>query len=192
MLRIRRAQIEQGLADEEARLRRVEAHLRAIEGSSDVAIQDIVLKTTDPVTIAEAVAVAPGFGHENLGPVFERLVPDVLGRIEEAGVRPGPMIAWYEQPTDEGDVVVHAGFDIGDQKVDGDDRVQVVDLPVVEVASVVHQGSMEAVEPTYLALVTWIEDSGYRLAGRSRELYLEWNENDWSRNVTEIQMPIAR
>ena len=61
MLRIRRTQIEQGLADEEARLRRVEAHLRAIEGSSDVSIQDIVLKTTDPVTIAEAVGVAPGF-----------------------------------------------------------------------------------------------------------------------------------
>ena len=51
---------------------------------------------------------------------------------------------------------------------------------------------METVEPTYLALVSWIEDSGYRLAGRSRELYLEWDETDWSRNVTEIQMPIAR
>lgn len=192
MLRIRRTQIEQGLADEEARLRRVEAHLRAIEGSSGVAIQDIVVKTTEPVTIAEAVGVAPGFGSENLGPVFGRLVPEVLGRVEASGAQPGVMIAWYEQPTDEGSVVLHAGFDIGDQKVESDDRVRVVDLPVVEVASVVHQGSMETVESTYVALVTWIENSGYRLAGRSRELYLEWNDTDHSRNVTELQMPIAR
>jgi effector-binding domain-containing protein len=70
--------------------------------------------------------------------------------------------------------------------------VSVVDLPVVEVASVVHQGSMETVEDTYVALVTWIEDSGYRLAGRSRELYLEWHDPDDVRNVTELQMPIAR
>ena len=48
MLRIRRAQIEQGLADDQARLRRVEAHLRAIEGSNPMISHDIVLKTTTP------------------------------------------------------------------------------------------------------------------------------------------------
>jgi DNA-binding transcriptional MerR regulator/predicted transcriptional regulator YdeE len=192
MLRIRRAQIEQGLADEQARLRRVEAHLRAIEGSNPMTTYDIVLKTTVPLRIAESVGVAPGFGHENIEPLFARLVPDVLARIGDSGARPGGMVAWYEQPTDEGSVVLHAGFDIGDQPVESDERVRVVDLPVVEVASVVHQGSMAEVDQTYVALVTWIEDSGYRLAGRSRELYLEWDENDYTRNVTEIQMPIAR
>jgi DNA-binding transcriptional MerR regulator len=192
MLRIRRAQIEQGLAEEEARLRRVEAHLRAIEGSTVMVTYDIVLKTTDPLRIAEAVGEAPGFGHENLGPVFGRLVPEVLAQIDASGAEPGLMVAWYEQPDDEGAVVLHAGFDIGDQDVDGNEQVQIVDLPVVEVASVVHQGSMETVEPAYVALVTWIEDSGFRLAGRSRELYLEWNDADYSRNVTELQMPISR
>jgi effector-binding domain-containing protein len=133
----------------------------------------------------------------------------VLARLDASAARPGNLVAWYEQPSDEGEVVLHAGFDIGDQAaegevvlhagfdigdqaVEGDERVRVVDLPIVEVASVVHQGSMEQVEGTYVALVSWIEDSGYRLAGRSRELYLEWNEGDESRNVTELQMPITR
>lgn len=58
--------------------------------------------------------------------------------------------------------------------------------------SVVHHGSMKDIVPVYEALVQWIEDSGYRLAGRSRELYLEFDEDDHSRNVTELQMPIAR
>jgi DNA-binding transcriptional MerR regulator/predicted transcriptional regulator YdeE len=192
MLRIRRAQIEAGLADDQARLRRVEAHLRAIEGSNPVATYDIVLKRTDPLRVAEAVGVAPGFGSEHLGPVFQQLVPEVLARLDASAARPGNLVAWYEQPSDEGEVVLHAGFDIGDQAVEGDERVRVVDLPIVEVASVVHQGSMEQVEGTYVALVSWIEDSDYRLAGRSRELYLEWNEGDESRNVTELQMPITR
>jgi hypothetical protein len=39
---------------------------------------------------------------------------------------------------------------------------------------------------------SWIENSGLRLAGRSRELYLEFDEANQSRNVTELQMPIAR
>lgn len=41
------------------------------------------------------------------------------------------------------------------------------------------------------SLVRWIEDSGYVLAGRSRELYHEWDDDQPERNVTELQMPIA-
>src|SRR4051794_30396549 len=41
MLRLRRAQIEETLADEHARLRRVEAHLRALEGSTAMPIQNV-------------------------------------------------------------------------------------------------------------------------------------------------------
>jgi effector-binding domain-containing protein len=153
---------------------------------------DIVLKMTDPLRIAEAVGVAPGFGHENLAPVFGRLLPEVLAHLDAAGARPRMSVAWYEQPDDEGSVVLHAGFDIGDQRVGDGETVRVVDLPVVEVASVVHQGSMEAIEDVYVAIVTWIEDSGNRLAGRSRELYLEFHDPGDPRNVTELQMPIAR
>ena len=153
---------------------------------------DIVIKSTDPIRIAEASAATPGFGHENLNPSFVRLLPEVLGRLQASGAHPGICVGWYEVPDDDGGVVLHAGFDIGDQTVESDDRVRVVDLPVVEVASVVHRGSMENVEPVYEALVRWIEDSGYHLAGRSRELYHEWHDDDAASNVTEVQMPIAK
>jgi DNA-binding transcriptional MerR regulator len=192
MLRLRRAQIAQSLADEQARLRRVEAHLRALEGTNTMLANDVVIKKTQPLRIAEATDTSPGFGHENLAPVFMQVVPDVLTCLERANVKPGIMVAYYEQPEEDGAVVVHAGFDVDDQDVDGDDRVHIVDLLVIEVASVVHRGSMEAVEPVYEALVRWIEDSGFRLAGRSRELYLEWHDDNPEANVTELQMPIAR
>jgi effector-binding domain-containing protein len=49
---------------------------------------------------------------------------------------------------------------------------------------------MEGIGPVYEALVRWIEDRGFRLAGYSRELYHEMNEDGPS--VTELQLPIAR
>ena len=62
MLRMRQAQVEQTLVDEQARLRRIEAHLRALEGSTNVVALDIVIKSTDPLRVAEAVGRAAGFG----------------------------------------------------------------------------------------------------------------------------------
>jgi DNA-binding transcriptional MerR regulator len=191
MLRMRRAQIEASLEEEQARLRRVEAHLRALEGSDLVDVQDIVVKHTQPIRIAEAVGTAHGFGHENLSPVFAQLLPEVLGELGRSGVRPGISVANYEEYAEDGSVVLHAGFEIGDQDFAGSDTVKVVELPVVRVASVVHHGSMENIVPAYEALVRWIEDSGYRMTGRSRELYHEWHDDDVTRNVTELQMPIA-
>ncbi len=191
MLSLRQAQIEQNVAVERGRLRRVEAHLRALEGSVAMSSLDVAIKQTDSVRIAEASGVAPGFGHENLNPLFQLLVPQILGHLARFGVRPGIMIAWYEEPSDDGSIVLHAGFEIDGQTVPESDGVRVVDLPSVRVASVVHRGPLDNVVPVYEALVGWVEDSGYQLAGRSRELYHEWNDSHPELSVTELQLPIA-
>jgi DNA-binding transcriptional MerR regulator len=192
MLRMRQIQIEQHVLDEQARLCRVEAHLRAIEGHTTMQIQDIVINWTDPIRIAEAAAVAPSYGSENLGPVFAQVVPEVLEHLRRVGARPGLTVAYYESPADDGSVVLHAGFDIGDQDVPESDRVRAVDLPVVEVASVVHRGTMDGIAPAFEALIRWSEDSGFTWADPTRELYHEWHEEDPTRHVTELQLPIAK
>ena len=191
MLQLRQAQIEREVAEEQARLSRVEAHLRALEGSIKMSSLDVAVKTTEGVRIAQASGVAPGFGHENLAPLFARLVPEVLSHLASVGVSPGMMIAWYEEPADDGSVVLHAGFDIGDQSVPEANRIAIVDMPGTKVAAVIHRGTMENIEPVYEALVRWVEDSGYQLAGKSRELYHEWNEDEPERSVTELQMPLV-
>jgi len=191
MLRLRQAQIEREVTDEQARLRRVDAHLRALEGSKAMSSFDVAIKTTEPIRLAEASGPAPGFGHENLSPVFHRLVPTVLGHLGRAGARPGIMVAWYEEPAEDGTVVLHAGFEVDNQSVPDDDDVRVVELPTVRVASVIHHGPMDNVLSVYEALAKWIEDSGNEFAGRSRELYHQWDDDHPERSVTELQMPIA-
>ena len=153
---------------------------------------NIVVKRSEPVRIAEMTETAPGFGNENLNPVYRRVVPHVLAYLAAAGATPGIMIGWYEDLADDGTVVAHIGFDVTNQEVPPGDDVKVYDLPVIDVASAVHRGGMEGIEPVYLGLVQWIEDSGYRRAGASREFYLEWNDEDPSACVTELQMPIEK
>ena len=103
---------------------------------------DIVVKHTQPIRIAEAVGTAVGFGNENLGPVFAELLPEVLAELGRAGVHPGMSVAHYEEYAEDAPFVVHAGFEIGHQDFAGSEKVKVVELPVIRVASVVHRGSM--------------------------------------------------
>jgi len=193
MLLMRQAQIEQSVSDETERLRRVEARLTALEGSHALDTQDIVIKRTQPIRVAQIAA--RGLAHSDIGPAFGRILPEVLEHLEAARARPGISVGYYEDDNgaaEEGSIVLHAGFEISDQAVPDGHDVTVVELPVVEVASLVPHGSADNIMASWEALVRWIEDGGNRLAGDCRELYLEWHEDDPSRDVTELQQPIAR
>ncbi len=193
MLRLRRAQIKQTVGEEQESLRRVEAHLRALEWSETMELQDIVIKNTQPVRVAQATA--SGLTHADIGEAFGRLMPQVIAHLEASGAHPGISVAVYQDDggtTPEGEIVLHAGFDIGDQDVAAGNGVQIVDLPVIEVAAAVYRGGDDGIMGAWEALVRWIDDSGYRLVGDCRELYHEWHDDDPSQNVMELQQPIAR
>jgi DNA-binding transcriptional MerR regulator len=193
MLRLRRAQIEQAVGEEQDRLRRVEAHLRALEWSDAVELQDIVIKQTEPIRVAQASA--HGLTHADIAAAFGRLLPQVVTHLEAAGARPGISVGVYEDDggaVPEGEIVLHAGFAVGDQDVPDSETVRVVSLPTLEVAAAVYRGGGDGIMAAWEVLVRWILDSGYRLLGDCRELYHEWHEDDPSANVMELQQPIAR
>jgi hypothetical protein len=54
---------------------------------------EIITKTAEPLRMAEARTSAPGFGHDNLVPVFERLLPAVAAAVTRAGATPGMTVA---------------------------------------------------------------------------------------------------
>src|SRR5205823_1183920 len=98
----------------------------------------------------------------------------------------------YEGPAEDGTILLHAGVDVGDQDVPDSVQVRVVGLPVVEVASAVYRGPMDGIPSAWETLIRWVDDSGYRLVGDSRELYHEHHEDDPALHVTELQVAIAR
>jgi DNA-binding transcriptional MerR regulator len=193
MLRLRQAQIEQTVGEEQERLRRVEAHLRALEWRDTVELQNVVVKQTQPIRVAQATAA--GVTHGDIGAAFGRLMPQVTAHLEAAEAKPGISVGVYEDEggaAPEGEIVLHAGFDIGDQVVADSETVRVVSLPVVEVAAALYRGGDDGIPAAWEALARWIDDSGYGLVGDCRELYHEWHEDDQSSNLTELQQPIAR
>jgi effector-binding domain-containing protein len=153
---------------------------------------DVIVKVSEPVRMAETIGVAPTYGYANVHPVFEERLPTVWNRLLEAGVRPGMHLAYFEWPEDDGRIAVHMGFEIGDQRLEDTDEVRTVELPSVEVAAAIHRGPLTDFTDTFQETVRWIETSGYHIAGCSRELYLAWDPHDPSKQVTELQMPIAR
>jgi effector-binding domain-containing protein len=74
----------------------------------------------------------------------------------------------------------------------GSDKVKVYELPEIEAACIIHKGPYEGFRETYTALMSWIEKNGYEITGHDREVYLTYDANDGSKNVTEIQFPVKK
>ncbi|WP_194813709.1 MerR family transcriptional regulator [Nocardia sp. XZ_19_385] len=191
MLSLRRAQLRQQIAADEARLRRVEARLRAIEREGVMHTDDIVLKKIDPVRVARLTEKAVSYAPEDIGPVIQPLYPEICARLERAGIAiTGPGIATYEPAEGDG-VLVHAGMQVAAPPAPELD-FEIVDLPVIEqAATAIHRGSMDLIDETYQSVARWIEDNGYQQRGFAREIYLHCPDDvaDW---VTEIQMAISK
>lgn len=191
MLRLRRTELAAAIAADATRLARVEARLRIIESEGTMPTDDVVLKRIAPLRVAELSGPAAGFTPQDITPVIQPLYGELCRLLDEAGVdQTGPAIAYYEDQDDS--VVVHAGVVVN---ADPDDRhgFTIVDLPAVQdAATIVHRGPMDDVLASVQALARWIDGNGYRTSGATRELYLEWPEDEPDKQVVELQFPVVR
>ena len=88
MLRLRRAELEDRIAEDRARLDRVEARLHAIEQEHDMP-DDVSIKTFPAVRVAAVARPAPGLGYENLSAVLGSSFRISIERSITAGYRVG-------------------------------------------------------------------------------------------------------
>lgn len=67
-------------------------------------------------------------------------------------------------------------------------------LPEIQAACVFHRGSYGTLPESYEAVLRFIEENGYEIAGQIRESYLDgvWNQDDDSGWLTEIQIPVRK
>jgi effector-binding domain-containing protein len=154
-----------------------------------LSVEDVVIKETMPLRLAEARGVAAGLAPDYIGQVFLALHPKLTDHLRRAGASPGTLVHYYDDPSPDGSVGVHVGYEIGRQPVPAGGGIDVVDLPVVQVASIIHRGSVDDIVRAYQDLIRWIECNGYRRAGSSRELYHEMGAD--GPRVTELQMPVV-
>lgn len=193
MLRLRRAELEERVAADTARLNRVAARLRRIESEGLMSTEDVVLKPVAALRVAVLSAIAESYAPEHIGPALTPLYPELMARLGKASVNfSGPGIAYY-LPSADDTVAVHAAFPVTVEPSHAYD-FEIVDLPAMaSAAAVIHHGSMDNADHSGQILARWIEDNGYRTVdpGYPREVYLECPHDNHDAWVTEFQVGVV-
>ena len=144
MLKLRHAEVEQQLAQEQGRLARIAARLRQIESEETMPDYDVVFKTIPPMLVASRRVTIPTNDQvpAYLGPAFT----EAGNHVKQHGAKAvGPCLAIWHQAAE-----VHANEDAEaavpiDHRIPSTERVQVYELPQQEVASAVHHGDFKRV-----------------------------------------------
>ncbi|PYI65511.1 MerR family transcriptional regulator [Arthrobacter livingstonensis] len=195
ILTARRTELARQLDLDAARLLRIDTRLRHLKGEPPMSPITTELKPLPAEIVAQASAIAPGFGPENITPVIGPLFGPLARDLATAGVRPGSQsIAMYEaiESGDGEGARVYAAFPVG-AEVSAGKGFTLSNVPAVALAATtVHYGSMATIGESWQALHAWIDDHGYELAGVCRELYILSEPEPQENWVTELQQPVTR
>ncbi|MEZ5833173.1 MAG: MerR family transcriptional regulator [Dongiaceae bacterium] len=192
MLALKKAELEQSLAAEAARLRHIESRLAQIEQQGSLGDYDVVLKS---------VAAAPFLSLRAVYPTFD----DVVASIGEVVAAARAQVAASAQ----GNVVVIAHSDFEDLDLDLEigmtltrtinrsvrtrtrGALAMTELPAADhLATIVRSGPLYQSHLAFGKLGLWMEANDYRIAGPCREVFLDLpiQENP----AMEIQFPVAK
>jgi effector-binding domain-containing protein len=191
MLRLKQAEQQQRVQEEQERLLRVEARLRQIEMEAGVSKYDVIIKKLEPVRVASLRKIISN--PQGVGKMFD----EVFGYLGKKGVRPvGPPYGiWHDHEYKDKDLDAEVAVPVT-QSFPAGEGVQSAELPAVPVAAcVIHQGPYEDFSQAYTAIAEWINANGYRMLGPYREIYLRGpgpKPLDPNTFVTEIQIPVEK
>ena len=188
MLLLREAEQQKRVAEEIHRLSRLKSRIRLIEQENQMTY-DVVIKSVPKQWIASIRETIPAY------PAVGAIYPKVAAALGPAMASSTVSVAvWHDPEYKESNVDAEAGFYLK-EPVSANGAVQVHEMPAVTVASTIHNGAYRRLQEAYDALLRWVSENGYHIAGPIRELYLrtgECGKQDDESCVTEIQVPIDK
>ena len=192
MLRLKHAEIGERVAEERARLARVEARLRLIESEEAMTDHDIVLKTIEPHHVLCTREVIPEPAEVGT------LLMDAFAALGSAGIPPlgPPFVRYHDDEFTPVDIDIEVAIPVmpdvsGEIATPGGRTLAAADIPGGEMAVVVHEGPFDTIDQAYTALGTWIAESGYHISGAPQEAYLRESTDD-APPLTEIRFPVTK
>jgi DNA-binding transcriptional MerR regulator len=189
MLRLRQAEFERRVRQDQHALDRVRARLRLIEQETQVTTH-IETKQVGALTLAVLSAAAQDASRQSTGAVVQSLFGQVIDRMEAVAADRTTPVAHY-MPSSGDEIQVAAGFAVPADSVPG---LQTYDLPAAAVASTIHQGPMSGIAAAYQTLAQWAEAEGHHDALESprwREHYLEADGTDETHWIIELQLELT-
>lgn len=192
MLRRKRAEIARQVAEEQARLARVEARLQQIEREGAVPEYEVVIKPVAPQRMIGIRTTVPDY--EAIEPLFYELAGHFIEHNAPAVPGAGSVTVFYDEEYCERDADVLCAAPLAGPLPENE-RVRLVDLPgIAQAASVIYRGAYTGVSAAYNALLHWIAANAYRIDGPNRMVYLQGPESDCdpAGYITEVQFPVVR
>ena len=193
-------------ADEEAVLLKKKAELLAkvADLTRQIAVVDSYLskkktRLSAPVlikTIPETTVAFMRIRLESYDRLFERM-PEMGALMENAGCTcalPEYCFTGYLEPGyKDGDILVEICESVVEAKKETGE-LHFKALPEIQAACIFHKGSYRTFPESYQAVLRYIEENGYEIAGEIRESYIDgvWNQDDESEWLSEIQVPVRR
>ena len=193
-------------ADEEAVLLKKKAELLAkiADLTRQIAVVDSYLskkktRLSAPVlikTIPETTVAFMRIRLESYDRLFDRM-PEMGALMEKAGCTcalPEYCFTGYLEPGyKDGDILVEICESVVEAKKETGE-LHFKALPEIQAACIFHKGSYRTFPESYEAVLRYIEENGYEIAGEIRESYIDgvWNQDDESEWLSEIQVPVRR
>lgn len=190
MLKLRQSEEKQRLNETRERLKRLKARLKQIEREAYMPHYDIVIKTLPPCLVASQHLIIPTNDEvpDYLKPAFKK-VSDYI-QSQNAKTTGACFTLWHTASDTYTNEEVEVIFPI-DRPLESTKELNVYTLPEVQVASTIHQGNFDDFTGAHVALLTWIEDNGYRVSGPFREIYLE-GDSESGESTTEVQFEVTK
>lgn len=196
MLMLRKAQIEQSLQDEMARLRVVESRLQQIDTHGHMQDPDVVLKAIPSQQFLSVREVLPGMAAVRR--LVERIYSILPSAVTQSNI--GPIAIVIHAPAFDPDAL---DFEVGclitgkvpkTIRLSEERTLMLRDLPAVDtMATVAHSGSLNDTHCSYRVLAEWLERNQWQIIGTAREILIQLpvagKDNDV---VIEIQLPVSK
>jgi DNA-binding transcriptional MerR regulator len=205
MLRLRRAEIEQQVERERARLMQIESRLRTIEQSGQYPRYEVVIREVPAQLIASIRQTVSK--DEDLATLFDEL--EAFAAQHQARAVSSPLAIYHDDDYQEEQLDIEVAVPLTQRlsSVARNERITVRELPAVPtMACVVYTGGYEHSDEALHTLMVWSEANDYKIVGALREVYLRFNASGAEQHrlpkafltdkrellVTEIQIPVER
>lgn len=202
MLKLKRAEIQGRIRDDQLRLAQVEAKLTQLDSESGITRYDVVLRKIAPQIMASIRETVPILGG-NATRLFEELEAYVGGY--KARESSPPMMIYHDPDYRDEGMDIEVAVPIN-SAVPSNDRVTVREIAgYTEMACTIHTGGYDSINNALNALLTWIAMHDYQIIGATREVYLRFGANNEGyaipdaylaqgagEFVTELQVPVSK
>ena len=193
MLKMRQAEIAHKLEEERLRLMFLEAYMRQMENENGLVQYNVIIKPIEPIRVVSIRGIMPKL--EQIGEIVADFRGALLDHLHAYNIVPdgAHFHIYHDIELQEENIDMEIAFPITSDIPDGE-RVKVRIVEGIEqVACAVHHGPFVNMLRANVAIMHWIAENGYHVAGPYREVYLQYQpQGDQQNCVTEVQFPISR